>query len=383
MGSAASIKEELSKPLDAADLTTDAAKSEVIRLRALLQQEKTYNAVIVDCGSGHSGILCYQKKGESNIAQTAKLSVRSQGNKNFTLTNVLIEGTYIPFINQLKSTLEENNISLTQDLLYIGATGGVREAVENGTVTNANVEAFREAITTTFSTIKTVKFAVLDAVEEEARWELDAVQLIWGGSDSIEMFPLGLGGNSIGLFSGGGKSMQLAVADQPPRSFPFSTFVSEFEGEGNEEIWLDAKAWERYTATMEQNIQAEMLNHATKFKGNFVFTAMNHRAAMYSNFAERPILVGEAIEMLRAALLEFREGKGDIFEKMMSNRGSASSTYPLRRIASLHTFRLLSCLEQMFDVDSQLYFARKGKSGLECEWTLGCFSLFASGVGNS
>ena len=78
--------------------------------------------------------------------------------------------------------------------------------------------------------------------------------------------------------------------------------------------------------------------------------------------------------MLRAALLEFRKGQGDIFEKMMSNRGSACSTYPLRRIASLHTFRLLSCLEQMFDVDSQLYFARKGKSGLECEWTLGCFS---------
>jgi hypothetical protein len=53
------------------------------------------------------------------------------------------------------------------------------------------------------------------------------------------------------------------------------------------------------------------------------------------------------------------------------------SQYPLERITAMHTFRLKTVLERMFDPDAQLFFAKDGKDAagnkIDAEWTVGAF----------
>lgn len=93
---------------------------------------------------------------------------------------------------------------------------------------------------------RVVKFAVLTG-EQEATWEFEAAQLIWG-SKALAMFPAAAeSAPEVGLFSGGGKSMQLGRRGSA-LSFPFSTFPAELEERQGAapDAWLDPAKWDRF-----------------------------------------------------------------------------------------------------------------------------------------
>ena len=114
-----------------------------------------------------------------------------------------------------------------------------------------------------------------------------------------------------------------------------------------------------------------------KFNGCFVGTAMNHRAARYTEIAEQPITAAAAATALRAALSQFRGQRGELYERMMAD-SKPGSTYPLARITAMHTYRLATVLEGIFDPKAQLFFARNGVDSagndIDCEWTVGAFA---------
>jgi len=58
--------------------------------------------------------------------------------------------------------------------------------------------------------------------------EHDAAQIIWGGDSAKTIFPAAGANPEVGLFSGGGKSMQIGRKGSA-LSFPFSTFPKELE----------------------------------------------------------------------------------------------------------------------------------------------------------
>lgn len=106
-----------------------------------------------------------------------------------------------------------------------------------------------------------VKFAVLEGAQE-ATWEYDAAQLIWG-ADASKMFPaaaaFGDTAPEIGLFSGGGKSMQLGRRGAA-LSFPFSTFPAELEERKGAapDAWLDPVKWDRCFADVRERAPLRM-----------------------------------------------------------------------------------------------------------------------------
>ena len=74
--------------------------------------------------------------------------------------------------------------------------------------------------------------------------------------------------------------------------------------------------------------------------------------------------ISDAIQLLKAALPQFRSCSGKLYDDMMESAtgGSSSKSYPLARITACHIFRLCSTLEILFSSDCQLFFARNGTS---------------------
>jgi hypothetical protein len=381
MGAAASITSEMEKPLDASDLTgntSDAAVKEVSRLRKLMQPPTS--GVLVDCGSGHTSMICYTKTPDGQTNQHAKLSIRNEDDGNYPLTDAFSNNSTSLFIDQLRQEMSKLN-NFHPKILFVGATGGVRKAIENNKITSSQVDTFIEALNAAFSaTVNVIKFAVLDGTTE-ASFELTAAQVIWGGENALLASP------NIGLFSGGGQSMQLGRVEEEPLSFAFSTMVDAFEERAgaSPDAWLNEDAWQKYESDMIAQVAAEQQKRPL-FVGCYVGTAMNHRAAAYSDISGIPITVRDAVKTLRSSLPQFRSKTGPLYDKMMEGRtgGSAHKKYPLARITAMHTFRLATTLDMLFSPDAELFFAKSGLdqagNSLECEWTLGAFLKYTEGM---
>lgn len=356
------------------------------------------SAALVDCGSGHTSVIFYSYDSATATArQHARSSIKQADGGNIPLTDVLLpsmepEQKFAEFISKLKEALAGQEELLRPSILYVGATGGVRAAFESGKINEATVEAFRLALLTAFQEVPVVRFEVLPG-KQEAALELSAAQIIWGAK-SAAIFPSSqsqplkslssasapAASRPIGLFSGGGQSMQLGRVGQDPLSFPFSTFTAELEERDGAaaDAWQDPVKWGRFTQSLTDKVAAEAARQEP-FEGCYVGTSMNHRAALYCGLAETPLSAARAVEQLQAALPQLMEQKGPLYDKMMSTPHAPS--YPLCRISAMHTFRLATVLRLMFAPQAQLYFAAKGavaegaegEMPMDCEWTLGAF----------
>jgi hypothetical protein len=145
------------------------------------------------------------------------------------------------------------------------------------------------------------------------------------------------------------------------------------------DAWLDPAKWARFADGLRAKIEKEAAQQPAPFDGCFVGTAMNHRAAMFTEIAERPITAAAAVTALRAGLAQFRARSGELYERMMAHPwNTPGSSYPLARITAMHAFRLAAVLELMFAPGARLYFARNGSGAngrpMDCEWTVGAFA---------
>jgi hypothetical protein len=344
------------------------------------------SGVLVDCGSGHISVIAYIKTADGNVHQLAKGWLKHADGGNMQITDVLTSGEHAAFISQLKAIIAEQQTTACFEpiILYCGATGGVREAIEKGTIGSKQVDDFRSVLNKEFGAMmRVIKLEVLTG-NQEAAWELEAAQIIWNASSMFPNLASYTESLSIGLFSGGGQSMQLAQVGAAPLSFPFSTFPEELEERkgASPTAWLDPAAWGRFEDGLKSKVSEAAKLHPP-FDGCFVGTAMNHRAAMYTQISEQPISAAAAVTALRAALIQFRLQEGPLNERMMADVKEGSS-YPLARIAAMHTFRLATVLEALFTPDAMMYFARDGVDvagqKIDCEWTVGAFMAEAKAL---
>jgi hypothetical protein len=388
-------KENLGDSKDAALLARFAANDALWRSFAMKYSggAPPQSGCVVDCGSGHTSVMFYSTGGAAGfeVQQVKRAWFKHVDGGNLPLTDILpdasggaFQGTTLEerlqeFIANLKRVLKEQGISDLSSL-YIGATGGMRESIAQGKMGEAEVAVIRSGFEAAFTSeqMSVVRFEVLTG-EQEARWEIDAAQIIWGGDAAKQMFPAAGADPEVGLFSGGGKSMQLGQKGSA-LSFPFSTFPKELEERQGAapDAWLDEEKWHRWADELLAKVQ--MVDQPELFNGCFVGTAMNHRAAKYTDIAEQPITAGAAIPLLRAALAQFRSQEGELNTKMLAD-GKPGSDYPLARIAAMHTYRLATVLEELFHPEAQLFFARNGQNRfgeIDCEWTVGAFAEMAA-----
>ena len=250
MGGAASASAVLAgKPLDGSDvLNLEQGRAEIARIRrALAEGGRGGPGFVVDCGSGHSNIMLYSRSGGSGprlAHQLARTRLSSAANASMKLDEMLSTeqgagegdmaariGAFVDAIEAAtKSALQEhtalvqcgNSTALWRPpLLLVGATGGCRDAMESGRVTAATVDALSRALQARLGDRMEVSFQCVHG-DDEARWELDAAQEIWGG-DAAAMFGDAHASAPIGILSGGGQSMQVAApaaAETAGQRFP-------------------------------------------------------------------------------------------------------------------------------------------------------------------
>ena len=103
---------------------------------------------VIDCGSGSSRLskYSYHKDGyihedlyiPSGIIPTLALSISNENQHNF--------------VHKLQTALQEleAGVDMSGIVLIVGATGGLRKALDEGTVTNEQVKYFKKCLHETF-----------------------------------------------------------------------------------------------------------------------------------------------------------------------------------------------------------------------------------------
>lgn len=366
--------------------------------------------MMLDCGSGHSSIIWYSEC-QGVIRQLRRSKLRLPEGGNYKITDaferaVPIAESAAAFAGALRAEIADARSGGIEqpDIIYVGATGGLRNMLSDGRVAPAALREFEtsllDGLSGAFGGQKSVaKFGVISG-EEEAAWELAAAELIYGDARNSMFSDAKVGG--FGLFSGGGSSMQVQQAAGAPRSFPFSTWCGpEMDEELGADIhaWKDADKWERWEAGLLAKIVeakeslAVELGRGQLFSGCFLLTAMCHVAATAAGFAEAPVTAAEAVRRLAAALEQFRVGAEEPFESFVAGRHSVHPTvsawyssqppHHLARVGAMHICRLKLVLSLLFDPDASLFAPPATDSNgarLDCEWTLQLFAKEAQAL---
>ena len=169
------------------------------------------SGMLLDCGSGHTSILWYGlTSGNRPIRQLRRSKLKLPTGGNFKLTDIFIgdpaarDQCIAVFGSALVAEIDEATPTTGHPVVvYVGATGGLREQLQLGIVTNEDVEYLRAQLV---NQIPQLVLAVVSG-EQEASWELSAAHAIYQPLAGI-MFPSISPPVEFGLFSGGGSSMQ-------------------------------------------------------------------------------------------------------------------------------------------------------------------------------
>lgn len=314
----------------------------------IAQEQQTPPAttgLVVDCGSGHASVLWYRgEPSPEGVRQCRRSRLQVAGSKGqFKLADELAGGDSpdaVTFnIERACDLLEAEILAASSDdglptptILFVGATGGLRDALATGSVERDALERFDAAMKARFAHIERVRTLCLSGAQEAA-WELAAAREIWG-REAVTMFPDAEANgqyHGFGLFSGGGQSMQCS-ADQLDGiageggclSWPFSTWSAEMDdGQGApQEAWRDPVIWGRWEADLSARVNEERarLGTAAPLCGSFVLAAMNEVAAKASGFAEQPISAMAAAAKCRETMAAFHMGKGAAFDTFIETR---------------------------------------------------------------
>ena len=131
-------------------------------------------------------------------------------------------------------------------LVFVGATGGLRNALDVGEITPKQLSLFQKNLLAGLPAHSKNTFAVISG-EDEAAWELAAARVIFGPLVST-MFPSPSAQQQtpvqFGLFSGGGSSVQVQEPGGLPHSFPCPTWWKDLDEElgAPPDLWKDAGA---------------------------------------------------------------------------------------------------------------------------------------------
>lgn len=156
---------------------------------------------VVDCGSGHTSLTFYSTTPGSatEVVELGRAYVKhAVDGGNLALTDIIpgskgraFRGTtlaartaeFIAAIDQALTTpvsvrtRKAIQLPAPVDFLYVGATGGVRDALATARMTQGDIAATRAAFIAAFNAkVPVVKFEVLPGADE-ARWELQGAEV--------------------------------------------------------------------------------------------------------------------------------------------------------------------------------------------------------------
>lgn len=389
--------------------------------------------MIVDAGSGKTAALWYRLQADTNgslthVEQLRRKHLQTPENKgNTTLHGMLSVAEEQERKNQIRQFVRlicreikaartcADPLPMPKSIL-VGATGGMRKAVESGELKKEHLPSsaeFSEHLQKTEDFDEIGLNEHLDAFnfimltgEQEGQLELQAARAIWG-KDFFTMFP-GEGDAAgvdaaeaslqLGLFSAGGQSMQVSQRNGEPLSLSLSIYWDALEERSEDRSdWDDWRpqgpeaqepaAWRAWEEGLVASVNKEreglvkrgIISRSSDnaqggyalLDGCYVLTLMNAVAAHAAGIIAVPIRASEVIQKCRDAIGRFKRKEGDAYAAFLKERSYVK--WNLARVATMHMCRLAHVLERLFAPTARLYAPKVPKESVMCEWTLGAF----------
>ena len=101
---------------------------------------------VCDCGSGHTAIYKYRLDEQRHLHEVSKHHLKNSDNKDIILTEILVQDAAETFLNALNEDISADSPEVTNPVVFIGGTGGLRKLMEDGTIDAKRISSFTEAL---------------------------------------------------------------------------------------------------------------------------------------------------------------------------------------------------------------------------------------------
>lgn len=355
------------------------------------------SAVVVDCGSGKAAAYRYSFNKEGAPYQEMKLKVALK------LPELVVAAIDSPVaLEPLWGLIDaaalqvESNTSKPAPIFF-GATGGVRAALSDGSLSETYLKTFEHALRARYHNAA-VHFEVLSG-EREAQLELRATQYAF--ADAAALF--GAEASEMGSLSGGGQTCQLAWGKSSTNG-NFKAIVLEADLFGAQRVTntvglTAALAW--WDEYLTQKIDEAGLAKApgSRLKGPFGGIAMQATAAERIGLAGRVVTAENVVRGCRE-LLAHAEGDHSLesawweayyFDEVARGSNPYGLDAPTFNLLTVLTVaRLKTVVEAALEPTALLFFTRARdlrsdlpKSGAssagqptDVEWALGALLAY-------
>jgi hypothetical protein len=260
--------------------------------------------------------------------------------------------------------------------LFFGATGGMRAALADGSVTAAQVATLGAAVRARYPDAAAVHFEVLSGAREAAL-ELRAARFAF--ADAAQVF--GAGAGAVGVLSAGGKTCQVSWAEGGAISADADLFAAERVAAA---VGDDAAlAW------WGPHVAAGLAGAPHPLAGPFVGLTMMATAAEVAGVAGRPVAAAEVLAACGAVLAHPPDDAAWWAAFAAAESAAGRNPYGLSeadfaRMTRLAVARLDAAVRTLFAPTTALFFARArdapdGDGSLQIEWPLGALLSYPWG----
>jgi len=349
---------------------------------------------VVDCGSGSSRLSIYSLHGSDGLVHEDRYV---PSNILPTLVPAIIKEQHGMWCDKLVEILASEQ---SMPHVVVGTTGGLRKAIAQGSVTEAQVQKFADTLTSRLQ--GRARLAQLSG-DEEAELELAAVRYI--ASHALGTTRPSFGGgiqriaSETGVLSCGVSSSQIAYCphlqetssafrpgeQQPPLSKFLSINTNLLDAiaaarEFGHETWKGAAF--AYTEDLMWKRTAEVGAPIGKLRGTFVVIELAGSIGKEAGLADRLVPKREAVQLLTQHLESMQRIAGKDLKIRLSEYQDGKPSHSPQSISFFQEARIplliiTLALLDLFSSRSFFYFATSFQVGanntLRTQWPLGLF----------
>lgn len=343
---------------------------------------------VIDCGSGSSRLSKYSYHEDRYIHED--LYIPSGIIPTIALS--LAEDKHMYFIKRLKNALMELDSSdykikgcryFDTMKLIVGATGGLRKALNEGFVDETQVEQFKTLLSQNFPRAKFIQYTGT----KEAELELHAVRYIAKHAlpGAIPVFTGGRqGSGAIGVLSCGGSSSQVAYFDTETKKDTYLSFRTDLIGTLHrlrDITMLSEQNTINDKYLKLENSMWELIKKKSpprKLLGTFVVIELAGSIGKEAGLADRLVPKREAVQLITQHFqtLSLVEGKDNKVNLNTGKVGRTESSLSFFAEARRPLTVIVEGLLSMFSSGSTFFFATSFDIGsrdnvLRAQWPLG------------
>jgi hypothetical protein len=320
--------------------------------------------LVVDCGSGFTRAKVYWR-GRGRRIRTQEPHVYAGLPKRWTqrkIVDALMEGgaKLRDWVTSIQALVHATNSRAA----LVGATGGLRKAIDDGRVTPAMLLLFKQILA---EYAPSASFYLLSG-EDEAEAELTAVRHV---AEFV------LPSQQVGMVSGGGMTCQVGFFDQDQEQATFLSIVAGLSDaavamlEGNVSSRVERRrALEKFDAHLAQAV--DHTGKRGKLKGTFVVIEMpgglgsatdydGHFARLATRIGRRILSKQQLVEALDEQLYQWQQGETAIKDRYSAYAGLLPAE--------------LRGLTALMDESSHFYVSREFEmppgDSIRPDWSLG------------